>query len=109
VDSFAAYAYTCLIFNTYLVAKKRVDNPRKTTRAKRIFFSGDSGWIHLQHMRMAVALARGNFLLLLSQKTIGNSHVQKRQLYAYAANESPKMYSNTRESKESVRKLSFEC
>ena len=43
---------------------------------------------HLQHTRIAVALARGNFLLFFSQKTMENSHVPKRQLYAYAANDS---------------------
>ena len=42
----------------------------------------------MQHTRIAVALARGNFLLVISQKTIENLHVPKRQLYAYAANDS---------------------
>ena len=36
VDSFAAYAYTRRILNAYAVANKRVDNPQKTIRAKRI-------------------------------------------------------------------------
>jgi len=38
VDSFAAYAYTPRILNAYPVANKRVDNPQKTTRAKRLLF-----------------------------------------------------------------------
>jgi len=42
----------------------------------------------LQHTRIAVALARGNFLLFFSRTTIENSHLPKRQLYASAANES---------------------
>ena len=46
------------------------------------------GWNPLQRTRIAVALARGNFLLFLSQKTIEHSHVPKRQLNAYATNES---------------------
>ena len=36
VDSFAAYAYTCRILNAYPVVNKRVDNPQKTTYAKRL-------------------------------------------------------------------------
>ena len=46
------------------------------------------GQNHLHHTRIAVALARGNFLLFFSQKTVENSHVPKRQLYASAANDS---------------------
>ena len=38
VDSFAAYAYTHRILNAYPVANKRVDNPQKTTRPKRLLF-----------------------------------------------------------------------
>ena len=45
------------------------------------------GWIILQHTRIAVALAHLNFLLFFGQKAIENSHVPKRQLYAYVANE----------------------
>ena len=40
MDSFAAYAYTCCIFNAYVVGNKRVDDPRKTTCVKRILFLG---------------------------------------------------------------------
>ena len=40
------------------------------------------GWINFQHTRIDVALARWNFLLFFCQKTIKNSHVPKRQLYA---------------------------
>ena len=43
---------------------------------------------HLQHTRIVVALARGNFLLFLAKKTIENAHVPKRQLHAYATNDS---------------------
>ena len=38
MDSFAAYAYTPRILNAYPVANKRVDNPQRTTRAKRLFY-----------------------------------------------------------------------
>jgi len=37
-DLFAAYAYTPRILNAYTDANKRVDNPQKTTRAKRLLF-----------------------------------------------------------------------
>ena len=55
------------------------------------------GWIHLQHRRIAVALARVNFLLSFGQKTKNktknklkeNSQELKQQLYGYATNESP--------------------
>ena len=43
---------------------------------------------HLQHTRIAVALARANFLLFFGLKTKENSHALKRQLYMYAANDS---------------------
>jgi len=46
------------------------------------------GWIHLHHTRIAVALARANFLLFFGPKTKENSHALKRQLYEYGANES---------------------
>jgi len=55
------------------------------------------GWIHLQHTRIAVALARVNFLLSFGQKKQNktknklkeNSQELKQQLYGYATNESP--------------------
>jgi len=43
----------------------------------------------LQHTPRDVALAHKNFLVFLATtETIENSHVPKRQLYAYAANQS---------------------
>ena len=49
VDSFAAYAYTCRILNAYPIVNKRVDNPQKTTRAKRLFsFQLESNYVQRQ-------------------------------------------------------------
>ena len=49
VDSFAAYAYTCRILNAYPVVYKRVDNPQKTTRAKRpLLFQLENNYVQHQ-------------------------------------------------------------